>query len=117
MKRLTYEGYLYTILYFPTPYLSFFYIVLVVLAIYLRLALPYPVLLYKLLARRVLSSKRQHFIGSSSRDKIAVLQVNIVKQIVEIYDGIAVIIYYSVIGIYSNSEVLAIVEAIREVKY
>ena len=40
------------------------------------------------------------------------LQVNIVEQVVEIRDGIAIIIYYSVVGIYGNSEVLVIVEAI-----
>ena len=45
-----------------------------------------------------------------------VLQVNIVEQVVETRNGIAVIIYYSVVGIYSNSKVLAIVEAIREVR-
>ena len=111
-KRLTYKGYLHTILYFLAPYLSFFYVVLITLAIYLHLALPYPILSYKLLARGVLSSKRQRFIGSSLRDKVVVPQVNIVKQIVETRNSIVVIIYYSVIGIYSNSEVLVIVEAI-----
>ena len=85
---------------------------LVVLAIRLRLVLPCPILSYELLARGVLSSKRWHFIGSSSKDKAVVLQVNIVKRVVETYDNIAVIAYYSIIGIYSNSEVLAIVEAI-----
>ena len=44
------------------------------------------------------------------------LRVNIVKQAVETRDGIAVIAYYGVAGIYGNSEVLAIVEAIREVR-
>ena len=44
------------------------------------------------------------------------LQVNIVKQVVETRDSIAVIIYYSVIGIYSNSEVLAIIEAIQDIR-
>ena len=44
------------------------------------------------------------------------LRVNIVKRAVETRDGIVVITYYSVIGIYSDSEVLAIVEAIREVR-
>ena len=67
---------------------------------------------YRLLARRIISSKRQCFIGSSSKDKVAVLQVNIVEQVVETRDGIVVIAYYSVIGIYGNSEVLVIVEAI-----
>ena len=94
----------------PCP--SFFYIVLVALAIYLRLALPYPILSYKSLARGVLSSKKRHFIGSSLKDKVVVLQVNIVKQVVETRNSIAVITYYSIIGIYSNNKVLAIVEAI-----
>ena len=85
---------------------------LVVLIIYLRLALPYPILSYKSLARGVLSSKRRRFIGSSSRDKVVVLQVNIVKQVVETRDSIAVIIYYSVIGIYSDSKGLVVIEAI-----
>ena len=111
-KRLTYKGYLYTILYFLAPCPSFFYIVLVILAIYLYFILPYPVLSYKLLARGVLSLKRRCFIGSSLRDKVVVLRVNIVKRAVEIYDSIVVIAYYSVTDIYSNSEVLAIVEAI-----
>ena len=44
------------------------------------------------------------------------LQVNIVKRVVETYDGMAVIVYYGVVGIYSNSEVLAIVEAIRDIR-
>ena len=44
------------------------------------------------------------------------LQVNIVERAVETRDGIAVIAYCSVVGIYSDSEVLAIVEAIREVR-
>ena len=103
-------------LYFLAPYLSFFYIALVVLAIYLRLALPYPILSYKLLARRVLSLKRRRFVGSSLRDKVVVLQVNIVKRVVETRDSIVVIVYYSVTGIYSNSEVLVIVEAIYKVR-
>ena len=90
---------------------------LVVLTIRLYLVLPYSILSYELLVRGVLSSKRQRFVGSSSRDKVVVLQVNIVKRVVEIYDGIAVIAYYSVIGIYSNSEVLAIIEAIRKVRH
>ena len=45
------------------------------------------------------------------------LQVNIVEQVVETYDSIAVSIYYSIIGIYSNSKGLAIIEAIQEVRY
>ena len=40
------------------------------------------------------------------------LRVNIVERVVEIYDGIVVIIYYSITGIYSNSEGLVVVEAI-----
>ena len=40
------------------------------------------------------------------------LRVNIVKRVVEIYDSIAVIIYYSVIGIYSDSKGLVVIEAI-----
>ena len=43
-------------------------------------------------------------------------RVNIVERVVETRDGIAVITCYSVTGIYSNSEVLAIVEAIRDVR-
>ena len=85
---------------------------LVILTIRLRLVLPYPILSYELLARRVLSSKRRCFIGSSLKDKIVVLQVNIVKRAIETRDGIVVITYYSMTGIYSNSEVLAIVKAI-----
>ena len=99
-------------LYFLAPCPSFFGIVLVVLAIRLHLVLPCPILSYELLARGVLSLKRQRFIRSSLRDKAIVLQVNIVKQVIEIYDSIAVITYYSIIGIYSNSKVLAIIEAI-----
>ena len=60
--------------------------------------------------------KRRRFVGSSSRDKVAVLRVNIVIQAVKTYDGIVVIAYYSMTGICGNSEVLAIVEAIREVR-
>ena len=115
-KRLTYNGYLHTVLYFLAPCPSFFYTVLVVLAIYLHLALPYPILSYKSPARRVLSSKRRRFIGSSSKDKVVVLQVNIVKRAVKTRDSIAVITYYNVIGIYSNNEVLAIIEAIQDVR-
>ena len=44
------------------------------------------------------------------------LQVNIVEQAVKTRDGMAVITYYSVTGIYSDSEGLAVVEAIREVR-
>ena len=40
------------------------------------------------------------------------LQVNIVERVVETRDSIVVITYYSITGIYGNSEVLAIVEAI-----
>ena len=109
---MTYKGYLYTILYFLAPYPSFFYIVFIALAIRLYLALSYPILSYELLVRGVISSKRWHFIGSSSRDKVVVLRVNIVKRVVETYDSIAAIIYYSVTGIYSNSEGLEVVEAI-----
>ena len=43
-------------------------------------------------------------------------RVNIVEQAVEIRDGIVVIVYYSVVGIYGDSEVLAIVEAIRDIR-
>ena len=50
------------------------------------------------------------------KDKVVVLQVNIVKQVVETYDSIMVIIYYSIIGIYNNSEGLVVIEAIREVR-
>ena len=89
---------------------------LVTLVIRLRLVLPCPILSYRLLAREVISSKRQYFVGSSSRDKVVVLRVNIVKRVVEIYDSIAVIIYYSVIGIYSDSEGLEVVKAIQEVR-
>ena len=103
-------------MYFLAPCPSFFYAVFIVLTIYLRLVLPYLILSYELLARGVLSSKRRRFIGSSSKDKVAILQVNIVKQVVETYDSIVVITYYSITGIYSNSEVLAIVEAIYEVR-
>ena len=98
----------------PCP--SFFYTVLIALAIRLRLALPYPILSYKSLARGVLSLKRQRFAGSSSRDKVAVPRVNIVERAVETRDGIAVIACYSVTGIYSNSEVLVIVEAIQDIR-
>ena len=41
-----------------------------------------------------------------------VLQVNIVKQAVETRYGIVVITYYSVIGIYSDSKGLEVIEAI-----
>ena len=85
---------------------------LVALAIRLCLALPCLILSYKLLARGVLSSKRRRFVGSSSRDKVVVLRVNIVERVVETRDGIVVIAYYSVAGICGNSEVLVIVEAI-----
>ena len=63
-----------------------------------------------------MSSKRRRFAGSSSRDKVAVLQVNIVERAVEMRDGIVVITCYSIAGIYGNSEVLAIVEAIRDIR-
>ena len=116
-KRLTYKGYLYTILYFLVPCPFFFYIVLIALAIRLRLVLPCPVLLYRLLVRGVLSSKRWRFVGSSLRDKVVVLRVNIVERAVEIHDSIVVIIYYSVTGIYSNSEGLEVIEAIQEVRH
>ena len=103
-------------MYFLASCPSFFYAILIALAIRLYLVLPYPILSYKSLARRVLSSKRQRFIGSSSKDKVVVLRVNIVKRVVKTYDSIVVIIYYSIMGIYSNSEVLAIVEAIYKVR-
>ena len=64
-----------------------------------------------------MSSKRRHFAGSSSRDKAAVPRVNTVERVVKTRDGIAVITYYSVAGTYGDSEVPAIVEATREVKY
>ena len=83
---------------------------------YLRLALPCPILSCELLARGVLSSKRRRFAGSSSRDKVAVPRVNIVERVVETRDGVAVIACYSVTGTYGDSEVLAIVEAIRDIK-
>ena len=69
-------------------------------------------LLYKSLARRVISLKKRHFIGSSSKDKATVLRVNIVKRAIEIYNGIVVIIYYSMMDIYSDSEGLEVIEAI-----
>ena len=46
------------------------------------------------------------------RDKATVLQVNIVEQAIETYDSIAVIIYYSVTSIYSDSKGLVVIEAI-----
>ena len=45
-------------------------------------------------------------------DKVVVPRVNIVKYIVEVYDSVIVIIYYSIIDIYSNSEGLVVIEAI-----
>ena len=54
--------------------------------------------------------------GSFSRDKVAVLRVNIVERAVETRDGVAVIACCGVAGICGDSEVLAIVEAIREVR-
>ena len=51
------------------------------------------------------------------KDKVIVPRVNIVKRIVKARDSIVVSIYYSVTGIYSDSEGLVVVEAIREVRY
>ena len=103
-------------MYFPAPCPSFFCAVLVALAVRLRLVLPCPMLSCELLARGVLSSKRRRFAGSSSRDKAAVPRVNIVERAVETRDGVAVIACCGVTGICGDSEVLAIVEAIREVR-